>query len=158
MQKHAFTLTEIKSKHAECEDKKLSQKQYIVGQADLGSQGCSDHSVKLAVSSEQPLHRETIIVGNNSESFTQHSSHKRVRGNMEYPCYLSKGELLESLPRSGQGCELEEVPDSEETRLEEILHNSGSPATHRGDKQGTVVDTKGLLEPQQMPRDEVLTS
>ena len=29
---------------------------------------------------------------------------------MEYPCYLHRGELLESLPSSGQGCESEEIP------------------------------------------------
>ena len=65
---------------------------------------------------------------------------------------FSRGELLESLPSSGQGCEWEEMPNSEDTRFEGILQNLvDSPATHEGDKPGTVVEMKGLLEPEQDP-------
>ena len=65
---------------------------------------------------------------------------------MEYACLLIRGELLEHLPSSRQECELEEMPNSEETRLEMIWNSEDSPAIHDGVKSGPVVETKVLLK------------
>ena len=65
---------------------------------------------------------------------------------MEYACLLIRGELLEHLPSSRQECELEEMPNSEETRLEMIWNSEDSPAIHDGVKSGPVVETIGLLK------------
>ena len=65
---------------------------------------------------------------------------------MEYACLLIRGELLEHLPSSREECELEEMPNSEENRLEMIWNSEDSPAIHDGVKYGPVVETKGLLK------------
>ena len=71
---------------------------------------------------------------------------------MEFACLLSRGELLESLPSSGNECELEEMPNSEDTRFEGILRNSeDSLAIYGSVKSGPVVETKGLLQQEQEP-------
>ena len=135
------------SKHGE-HSTKLQEQQNIAGKDDLGRDGCTGHPGKLPVSLEEPLCEETLIVGNNSGSPTQCLGHVQVnRANVEFACLLSRGELLESLPSSGKECELEEMPNSEDTRFEGILRNSeDSLAIYGSVKSGPVVETKGLLQ------------
>ena len=71
------------------------------------------------------LHSKARIVENDSAFLVQDMVHNSIEGiNMEYPCYLSEGRLLEFMPRSEQG-ELEAMPNSEDTGVGEIFQNFG---------------------------------
>ena len=91
-----------------------------------------------------------MIVENNSVFLVQDMVHDPIEGiNVEYPCYLSKGRLLELEPRSDQN-ELEEMPNCEDTRVDEILHNFvDCLVTQSSDNPETVFDPRRLWEPDQ---------